>query len=389
MTERTPFVSRLSIYFTNIGAPLALLLLLLLPQSADAASIGGRPANPRPDNPRSESIFVHTVEPGQVIEEGVKIVNPNTYEATVEVYGVDSLVASGGAFSCEQNRDTANKTGEWLNLEKNEYQIGPQSTLVVPFTIDIPENASVGEHNACITIQEKKEKAANASGITLSFRNGIRVALLVPGDIIRSLDITGFGVTSRSEHNDFLLQPRIYNAGNTSVDADVSVEVATVFGNVIHTEGGQYPILREQEMELNFEYKPSSWGGWYKTVAGITYDENPEARIGEQVSSDEELVIKSSRTSWFFVMPGIVAWLVYIVIIAIIAAIIVTILKKRRFAKRVARSWKTYTVRDGDTITSVADAYAVDWKVLASVNSLKAPYNLTIGAHLKVPPVHK
>ena len=46
---------------------LLLFCLLSTPVQAAFGSVGGRPAFPRDDNPRTKSIFVHTIEPGQTI----------------------------------------------------------------------------------------------------------------------------------------------------------------------------------------------------------------------------------------------------------------------------------------------------------------------------------
>lgn len=51
---------------------------------------GGRPAFPREDNARTESIFIHTLEPGITQKEGVKVVNNTQEKKTFIIYGSDS-----------------------------------------------------------------------------------------------------------------------------------------------------------------------------------------------------------------------------------------------------------------------------------------------------------
>lgn len=119
---------------------------------------GGRPAFPRADNPRTESIFVHTLEPGAVQKEGVTVINNSTETKTVFVYAADSTPSTGGAFACKQFAEEQTDVGSWIKLEKNEIKLAAGSTQMIPFTITIPNNASVGEHNGCILIQEKKIK---------------------------------------------------------------------------------------------------------------------------------------------------------------------------------------------------------------------------------------
>jgi len=44
----------------------------------------------------------------------------------------------------------------------------------------------------------------------------------------------------------------------------------------------------------------------------------------------------------------------------------------------------TYLVRQGDTIYSIAWAFGLDYRALAKANHLKAPYEITVGEHLRM-----
>ena len=45
---------------------------------------------------------------------------------------------------------------------------------------------------------------------------------------------------------------------------------------------------------------------------------------------------------------------------------------------------KTYTVKSGDTLSKIGKALGMDWKVIADLNGIKAPYRLNIGQVLKL-----
>ncbi|MBU4455005.1 DUF916 domain-containing protein, partial [Patescibacteria group bacterium] len=114
---------------------------------------GGRPAYPRADNSRTESIFIHTLKPGDIQEEGVLTVNNSAERKTMLVYAVDSTPSTGGAFACEQLAEVKDDVGAWITLAKSEVALDPGTNELVPFTITVPKNAGVGEHNGCIIIQ--------------------------------------------------------------------------------------------------------------------------------------------------------------------------------------------------------------------------------------------
>ncbi|GEM_PF-2550438 len=51
-----------------------------------------------------------------------------------------------------------------------------------------------------------------------------------------------------------------------------------------------------------------------------------------------------------------------------------------------SNSGQTYTIQAGDTLFEIGQKFGIDWKKIAKVNSLEAPYNLTVGKTLVIPP---
>ncbi len=47
---------------------------------------------------------------------------------------------------------------------------------------------------------------------------------------------------------------------------------------------------------------------------------------------------------------------------------------------------QTYTVESGDTLAGLGAQFGVDWKKIAEVNNIEAPYSLTVGTKLIIPP---
>jgi len=87
----------------------------------------------------------------------VKVVNNTPIRKTFLIYAGDSTPSTDGAFACKQFSEEKKDVGAWIKLEKSEITMDPSTNQVIPFTITVPKNASVGEHNGCILIQEKKE----------------------------------------------------------------------------------------------------------------------------------------------------------------------------------------------------------------------------------------
>jgi hypothetical protein len=357
---------------------------LALPAEAiEYGGFGGRPAYPREDNPRTESIFVHTLEPGQVQEEGIKVINNKSETKTLLVYAVDSVRSTDGAFACGQQTDPKSGVGSWIELEESEVTLESKTNKLVPFTISVPQNASAGEHNGCIIVQEKKEDSGVESGMSLSFRTGIRVAITIPGELTRKIEIVDF-VISKQEDGDFLLHPAVRNTGNVSVDANVKVATRYFFGLPFAEHGGRYPILRGDTSEWNFELKRPFWGGWYRSSVWAEYDEHAEAGVG--VESGEGLTHLKGPSRWFFSFPKWPALLIELAVLAAILFLIRTFLRRRKVRASIRKDWVPYAVLPGESVNAIAERCGVSWKLLAKANKLRPPYALAPGREIKVPP---
>jgi hypothetical protein len=344
---------------------------------------GGRPAYPRSDNPRTESIFIHTLEPGAIYEEGVQVINNSSASKTVIIYAADSTPSTGGAFACKQFSEPKTDVGAWITLAKSEVTLKPAANEIIPFTIHVPQNVSVGEHNGCILIQEKKARDQGQTGMSLSIRTGLRVAITIPGEITRKLEIAGFTATPEKDGG-FLLHPLAKNIGNVSIDANVAVITRYFFGPTLFTHGGQYPIMRGETSDWNFELKKPFWGGWYRSSFALTYDANPEAGVG--VQSGKALTQLQSPSVWFFSFPRPAALAIEIAVLLLIAfgGFLFWLSRKRK--RWIKENWVEYEVKAGDNIQELAKKFDVSWKLLTKVNKLKPPYGFKQGDKIKSPP---
>ncbi|MES2986175.1 MAG: DUF916 domain-containing protein [Patescibacteria group bacterium] len=350
-------------------------------QAVEYGGFGGKPAYPREDNSRTESIFIHTLAPGAVQKDGVLVVNNSTTPKTVIIYGADSTPSTGGAFACKQFSEEKKDVGTWIQLAKSEITLQPGTNQIVPFTISVPENVGVGEHNGCILIQEKKAKVEGQAGASISIRTGLRVAIKVPGEIVRKLEVVGFTVDS--DKGNFLLKPAVKNTGNVSIDANIIVETKNIFGSVIFSHDGQYPILRGETSDWNFELKKPFWGGLYHSSFVVEYDESVEADVG--VKTDKTLVRVEGDPTWFFSFPTFSALVIEILILlALVSGVFFLKLSKKR-KKWIKKTWVWYEISAGDDIQTLSKHFDVSWKLLAKVNKLQPPYALKQGNKIKVP----
>lgn len=356
---------------------------MAIPVSAvEYGGIGGRPAYPRQDNSRTEDIFIHTLEPGSTKDEGVVVVNNSSEKKTILVYSADSTPSSGGGFACKQFVEEKKDVGAWISLSKTEVTLEPKTNEIIPFVISVPGNASVGEHNGCILMQEKKD-TTDTPGMNLSLRTGLRVAITIPGEIKRSLEIVGFAITKRDDGS-FLLKPQVKNNGNVSIDTTVNLSTSYFFGPLLMTHGGDYPVLRGETSEWNFELKKPFWGGLFKTSVAIAYDSSNSAGIGVKTDNPSKIIDGDSK--WFFsfpTFPALIIELIILVLIIVLVALIVLYFKRKKW---INTTWVDYIVCENEDIMKIAEKHNVSWRLLAKVNSIRPPFTVLSGTKIKVPP---
>lgn len=358
-----------------------LAVVLLVPGAAlgiEYGGIGGRPANPDPDVPRSDSIFIYTIKPGASKGSAIKVINNKNERKTLEIYAVDSVVASGGALSCEQKGDDKDEVGDWIELSRDEVTLGPVSNEDVPFTIKMPDKVSPGEHNGCLVVQEKNQTPEKkAGGIALTTRTGIRVAITVPGDIKRELAFTGYEVIRRQDRDGYILRTNIRNSGNVSIDADIKATTRYPFWLLKYDEtGGEFAVLPFTEAEFNFELEKPFWGLLYRSKPSLTYDADPGKKVDKRKLTGSAV--------WFWVWPHPVAAAVEILLVF---GLVFGTRRYRRYRGEEAEvaGWVKYRVKKGDTLQSIAKTRGTSVRLLAKANQVTRAYRPKARTSLKVP----
>jgi len=362
----------------------ALLLFTHAPlaSAVEGASIGISPAYPSANNERSASIFIHTIKAGESAKDGVRVFNYSKKVRVIQLRAVDSVAAVDGSFSCRQDSEKRQGVGEWTTLTKQKITLQPESNEVVDFIVSVPVNTSPGEHGGCITAQDSDSFASKTgSGIQLGFRSAIRMAIRVPGDIVKSLSIQRIEI-SRTKQGDYNVSPIAKNSGNVSLDVTTRAQLVDVFGRETPIQTAKYPIMPGSTMGWAFTFDGPYWGGIYKARTSISYNSNPADGIGVNQGN-----LKKTRkdSEYFITVPAIPAILVELAVPAFIIYVIIALLFKRRNKKQIRTKWQKYTVQDGDSVVSLGAAYKTKWKRIANINNLKPPYLLTAGQELLLP----
>lgn len=374
---------------------------------AASGGVGGRPANPDPDNPRTQSIFIFTLKPGESKSDQLYLSNGGDTDETVDLYAVDGTVSNTGAYTCKQEVEPRTDIGNAIKLTQNEVTVPANGNMLVDFTLTLPQKIDVGEHDGCIVIQKKNDEGQATGSIRVHTRTAVRVVVLVPGSIHREVTVSNLKAASSykkgtSTQTGLQVSLDLNNKGNVSADVAVNVHLRDVFGNEVHAPGassaktffnGQYPVIADSTFTANYdaEFQPF-FGGWYKVSADIAYNKQA-GTFGVDTSGDilrsesEEVTIFYWPSIWFLLILGLLA-------LAAISFAAWKILQKRQTPKRERHApkhaadkmlWGPYEVKEGDTLKRLAEKAGVEPGKIAVLNKLRAPYRLEPGQTIYMP----
>lgn len=369
---------------------IGVLTLPALVASAQSATggIGGRVTNPDPANPRSQSIFIYTLEHGETKKDQLLVMNQTEEEQTIVLGSVDGVVTNSGDYTCRQEAEPIEGSGGWVRLAKKELTLAPGAEEKVDFTVTVPEQADVGEHNSCLTIQAAaaEDEDESTGGVRLRMRQAIRMIVTIPGDLHRELAIEKFGISLGAGTQNYSLTAA--NKGNVSADIDMKVRITSMFNEEVATVSGEYPLVPGESLTKEFttELRPM-FGGWFEATPSLRYDKRLGAFGTQNENAEYETLTGESQTMFFW--PTTTGWAIIATVVILLLALIIFLIRRARHNAGLRRSAEEYTVKKGDTLQGLAEESNVSWKDIAKINKLTAPYTLVAGQRIKLPTAKK
>ncbi|MFJ4922309.1 WxL protein peptidoglycan domain-containing protein [Streptomyces sp. NPDC088725] len=179
------------------------------------------------------SSFSHGVNPGGQIKDAMVVANRSKTPLELAVYAADGYTTDMGQLDLLTKDKKSVGVGAWLKAGKDHITIKPGKTVEVPFTVEVPDNATPGDYTGGILTSLKQ--ADDAEGINVDRRLGIRVKLRVSGELKPALAIEKLHVGYDGSFNPFAkgdatVTYTIHNTGNAVLSARQAVSVSGPFG---------------------------------------------------------------------------------------------------------------------------------------------------------------
>lgn len=210
------------------------LLLALAPASADAADEPRTwavvPASA--DGPDGRGEFSYVAQPGDTVVDHAAVRNFGTSPLTVALSVLDATQTEDGTFELLEPDAEPAGVGAWMRLEQGELTVPPRSSVVVPFTLELPASAEPGDHaGGLIAVSVVQQE----DGTAVQYRVGSRVHVRVGGSISASLDLASSGGRYQLPAGPLApgllaLELSAENTGNLRLAPAVTAQATALFG---------------------------------------------------------------------------------------------------------------------------------------------------------------
>lgn len=357
--------------FMNIKRLLAVGLLcsFLLPLTASAQVSFKRT--------EKEDRFQYEINAGETVTQEIYVLNLRDEPINVEVYATDGTLTSNGAFTVQSKNEDQRALGKWIEfMDDTIMELEGMEERLVEFTIAVPETVTPGVYGGGLSVTPvvvRSDEESSGAGAIVSTRVVQPLYVEVPGEKISQYSWDSYAYTGGKEHN---FNFRFQNNGNTIIKIKGEVIITDLLGNSFRVPIREVTLLQDSEASAKAEWKEKPFVGFYTAKANLTFSEL-DIRQNDFVQINNE-----TRELRFNVIP----WTFILILLALILALIGFYINRKGAHDRYLKKCRKYTVKEGDTIKSLASQYNIGWQKLAKLNKIEAPYELNKGQVILVPP---
>lgn len=289
----------------------------------DQLSWSVRPADN--DNGSGRPNFAYEVEAGDEIADAIAVTNMSDVELTLDIYAADGYTTPSGQLDLIPADQASVALGSWVTPEVDSLTLAAGESAEVPFTLDVPEDAAVGDHPGGIVASYSSDTALG--NVRQDSRLGSRIHVRVAGEFDVALQISDVTVEYQGEANPLAGAPAVIsytltNPGNVRVFGHEAVEISGPFGlgaTTLREVTGE--VLPGDSLERRVEFSGALPLGQISASVQVT----PEAiggLPGAAVSGEASTLA--------------IPWLVVGLIVALLLLAVILYLRRRKRRKKPA-----------------------------------------------------
>ncbi|WP_313554806.1 hypothetical protein [Miniimonas arenae] len=190
----------------------------------------------RAETGEGERVSVRTtIDPGGVYADAVVVTNFSEQDVEFTLVASDGVIGEDGAFDILSGSEEPTDGGSWIGIAET-VRVPALESATVPFTIEVPADATPGDHPAGITAGVvQTTEAAEGTSVGFEARVGVRIHLRVAGELTPSIEVTDLTTRYEASVNPFMpgaivATYTVRNTGNTRIGAQETLTSAGLFG---------------------------------------------------------------------------------------------------------------------------------------------------------------
>lgn len=200
---------------------------------SDAQTWSVQPADE--DGADGRASFEYLADPGASITDYAQVNNFSEQALTLRVYSQDAANTAGGGFTLLPGDQPPTGVGAWAGLDE-QVTVPARDSVVVPFSLAVPDNATPGDHPGGIVaslVVERTDEEGNP--VLVDHRVGSRIYLRVDGELDPVLQVTDVRPHYTTPTLPFTggavtVTYTVTNVGNVRLQGDPSLTVRGPFG---------------------------------------------------------------------------------------------------------------------------------------------------------------
>ncbi len=195
------------------------------------------------------------VSPGAVLHDHVAIENLSKRSLKLFVYARDATNAPNGQLALQPRQAAPQGIGAWVTIDLPQHRdwviVGARSTLILPFTLQVPTNADPGDYTGgVISALNAQVTTSGGQAISPTLQQRVAVPMIarVSGPLHPGLSITNLHTSYKGTFNPIgdgqaTVTYRVVNTGNVNLGAQQQVTLRGLFGTTTRIGAANVPAL--------------------------------------------------------------------------------------------------------------------------------------------------
>lgn len=253
--------------------------------------------------------FEINAKPGDVIQNTIKIENLNKAPLTIRARPQSFVAYGEGGQVAISEDETTFSIISWVELEKAEQNIKPESFALYNFKLHIPKNAEPGSHYGAIVFSPVKDTSVGGSGANVSQEIGALILIKIPGDVFESAELLSFNPEEQIVKTDEVkLIAQLSNNGNIHVKPYGYIAIYNLLGAKVKTiEVRGRNILPGSKRLFEEKFKFNGFG-FYTSELTLLY-----AGGGKLLHSKTSFIILNLAKTGALIITGFIILLIIII----------------------------------------------------------------------------